>query len=114
MLYSAQTNGFYHLSVHGDAIPADAIEITDEQHAALLNGQSIGKVIAADAAGHPVLVDPPPAPPPDHEALRRAAYREVSDPLFFKWQRGDATQGEWLAAVAAIKARYPGDILTGQ
>jgi hypothetical protein len=41
------------------------------------------------------------------EALRKAAYREESDPLFFKWQRGEATEAEWIAAVNAIKARYP-------
>jgi len=44
---------------------------------------------------------------PDIEALRKAAYREESDPLFFKWQRGEATEQEWLASVNAIKARYP-------
>jgi hypothetical protein len=41
------------------------------------------------------------------EAKRIAAYRNESDPLMFKWQRGEATQQEWLDAVASIKARYP-------
>jgi hypothetical protein len=41
------------------------------------------------------------------EAKRIAAYRNESDPLMFKWQRGEATQQEWLDAVANIKARYP-------
>jgi hypothetical protein len=41
------------------------------------------------------------------EALRKIAYREESDPLFFKWQRSEATEAEWIAAVNAIKARYP-------
>ncbi len=41
------------------------------------------------------------------ETLRKAAYREESDPIFFKWQRGEATEAQWLAAVAAIKTRYP-------
>ena len=63
MLYSKSTNGFYHPAIHGDNIPADAVEITCEQHAALLAGQSAGKIIAADADGFPVLQDPPPAPP---------------------------------------------------
>lgn len=40
------------------------------------------------------------------EANRAEAYRTESDPLFFKWQRGSATEQEWLDAVAAIKARY--------
>lgn len=38
---------------------------------------------------------------------RVEAYRAESDPLFFKAQRGEATQQEWLDAVAAIKARLP-------
>lgn len=41
------------------------------------------------------------------KANRADAYRNESDPLFFKWQRGEATQQEWLDKVAEIKARYP-------
>ena len=41
------------------------------------------------------------------EALRRSAYREEADPLFFMSQRGEATTAEWEAKVAEIKARYP-------
>ena len=55
----------------------------------------------------PLPADSAPVPAPDTEALRKAAYREESDPLFFKWQRGEATEAEWIAAVNAIKARYP-------
>ena len=59
MFYSKQTGGFYDTAIHGDNIPADAVEITDEEHQALLAGQSNGKRIVADAAGRPVLADPP-------------------------------------------------------
>ena len=48
-----------------------------------------------------------PAPGPDIEALRRAAYQVEADPLFFKAQRGEATQADWLAKVEEIKARFP-------
>jgi hypothetical protein len=41
------------------------------------------------------------------EAQRAKAYRNESDPLFFKSQRGEATHQEWLDKVAEIKARYP-------
>ena len=37
---------------------------------------------------------------------KRAAYAAESDPLFFKWQRGEATEQEWLDKVAEIQARY--------
>ena len=38
---------------------------------------------------------------------RRAAYEAESDPLFFKWQRGEGTEQEWLDKIAEIQARYP-------
>lgn len=41
------------------------------------------------------------------EALRREAYQKLSDPLFFKWQRGEATKDEWLTVVSQIKDWYP-------
>lgn len=41
------------------------------------------------------------------EAARRAAYEHTSDPLFFKWQRGDGTREEWEGKVAEIKAANP-------
>lgn len=40
------------------------------------------------------------------ESFRREAYLNESDPLFFKWQRGEATQQEWLDKVAEIKQRW--------
>jgi hypothetical protein len=43
----------------------------------------------------------------EQEALRKAAYIAESDPLFFKYQRDEATKEEWLAKIEEIKARYP-------
>lgn len=63
MFYAKSTNGFYAEAIHGDSIPDDAVEITADEHQALLEGQSQGKLIQADASGHPVLVDPPPPTP---------------------------------------------------
>lgn len=60
MFYSKQTGGFYTREIHGDNIPADAVEITTEEHAALLAGQGQGKLITADGDGRPVLQDQPP------------------------------------------------------
>jgi hypothetical protein len=60
--------------------------------------------------------DPEPTPPtPEeiatqqslkNEQLRAEAYRNESDPLFFKAQRNEATMEEWLAKVNEIKSRY--------
>lgn len=38
---------------------------------------------------------------------RASAYRIESDPIFFKSQRGEATQAEWLAKIEEIKNRFP-------
>jgi hypothetical protein len=43
-----------------------------------------------------------------NEQLRAEAYRNESDPLFFKWQRGEIEKQVWLDKVAEIKARYTG------
>lgn len=40
------------------------------------------------------------------ESNKKQAYREESDPLFFKWQRGEVTQQEWLDKVEEIKQRW--------
>jgi len=52
--------------------------------------------------------------PPDPEALketyrqsRAAAYATEADPLFFKWQAGEATKAEWEAKRAEIRQRFP-------
>lgn len=54
----------------------------------------------------------PPAPTPEEKAemvrmQRQSAYQAEADPLFFKYQRGEATEQEWLDKVAEIKARFP-------
>jgi hypothetical protein len=66
-------------------------------------------VLDAIADGQPVL-DPPAPPAPtkeQQEAARQAAYQLEADPLFFKYQRGSATEQEWLAILAEIKQRFP-------
>jgi hypothetical protein len=41
------------------------------------------------------------------DANRKAAYEQEADPLFFKWQAGEATEAEWKAKRDEIKARFP-------
>ncbi len=59
MFYSKSTGGFYDRAIHGDKIPTDAVEISDTEHAALLDAQSQGKIIQADKDGKPVAAEPP-------------------------------------------------------
>ena len=57
--YDKKTNGFLAQGVN--LIPEGAINITDEYHQQLLNGQSQGKQIIADKTGNPVLIEPQPS-----------------------------------------------------
>ena len=41
------------------------------------------------------------------EYARRRDYGVTADPLFFKYQRGEATEQEWLDAVQAVKDAHP-------
>ena len=41
------------------------------------------------------------------EQARHAAYIASADPEFFRWQRGSGSEGEWLAAVEAVRVAYP-------
>lgn len=43
----------------------------------------------------------------DQKQNRLTVYEQESDPIFFKWQRGEGTQQEWLDKINEIKVRYP-------
>jgi len=59
MYYSKSTGGFYSLDIHGNNIPPEAVEITTEDHSALMLAQSEGKQIVADDNGNPIAINPP-------------------------------------------------------
>lgn len=66
--------------------------------------------VSVGAAGDLSVVLVAPDTPPtrdEQEAARRAAYVLEADPIYFMSQRGEATEAEWLAKIAEIKARYP-------
>lgn len=80
MLYS-KTEGFFHRDIHDESqIPHDAIEISDELHQALINGQCEGKIITSDKHGFPILVNPP-APTAEElkERANAAIIREIEE-----------------------------------
>jgi len=92
-------------------IPAGAIDAptpnVPEGQRAKWNGQWVFEDIPQP---EPEPEPPEPTPEEKAEALRmekQYAYQTESDPLFFKWQRGEATEQAWLDKVAEIKARYP-------
>lgn len=56
LFYSASSQGFYD-DKYNPVIPNDAVEISIEQHQALLNAQAEGKVIGIGKDGRPVATD---------------------------------------------------------
>jgi len=102
-------------------IPLDAVEITDEEHASLIEGQSNGKLIDFDEAGRPFLAEqalPPPLTVEQIEAQRLAAYADPvagSDRFFAEVSRmqamgeagWEALRDQGAVRYAEIKAEYP-------
>ena len=43
----------------------------------------------------------------EHKSNRQSAYTQEADPLYFKWQAGEATKEEWEAKRAEIRQRFP-------
>lgn len=113
MYYSKKTGGFYMAEVHGDSIPADAVEITRERHAELMDGQGRGLVIAPGRGGFPELQEPAPLTLEQVLMLRQAAYAVESDPLKNEAEFNAIKGGTkpdysaWLAKVEEIKQRLP-------
>ncbi|BAF89576.1 hypothetical protein AZC_3578 [Azorhizobium caulinodans ORS 571] len=65
--------------------------------------QLLGKVYdpRTGTFSDPVLTDE------EQRRLRQIAYQAEADPLFFEWQRGEATEEQYRAKLAEIRARYP-------
>lgn len=73
-LWSPSTGHFYHLGVHGNAVPTDAIPVTDRRHRELLDGQGQGRAIRAGKSGKPELA---PAPRATRELLLGRAIADI-------------------------------------
>ena len=96
------------LNEGGWLIPAYAVTVAPPQFPVGKIPQWDGsKWVVVDLPAPPQPPEPPAPYEPTSEQMRLAAYRNESDPLFFKWQRGEGTQEAWLAKIEEIKARYP-------
>ena len=63
-----------------------------------------------DGVFAPVEADPAEALAAEltkQRAARQVTYTAETDPLFFKWQAGEATEAEWLAKREEIRTRFP-------
>lgn len=55
--YSASTGGFYVPGIHS-IIPDDAVDVSQNEHAALMAAQSAGEKIQPDSKGRPTAISP--------------------------------------------------------
>ena len=53
--YNSKNNGFYDSNIND--VPANSVEISNEEHSQLLEKQSQGFLIKSDANGYPVAVE---------------------------------------------------------
>lgn len=97
-------------------IPAGAVDIAPPVipmgKRAKFNGASF--VLENIPAPAPEPEPVPPSPEQIAQAVanaRQMAHAREADPIFFKWQREEATKEQWLAKVEEIKARYPDGVL---
>ena len=79
LYYAKSTGGFYVSFIHGSAIPSDAVEITEEEHAELLAAQSNGCTIQADHDGRPVAVKRPEPSLGERRVLLCASIDQAAD-----------------------------------
>lgn len=109
LYYAHSTGGFYNTEIHPE-LPADAVEITTQQHESLLVAKNSGQLLEMQD-GAPVARAKAPELLAAEAALRvdvlrQEAYRREADPLFFQWQRGEADEQDWLDKIEEIKQRY--------
>jgi hypothetical protein len=104
--------GVYLVPAHATTVPVPAVPAgrqaiwaNDEWTVQLITAPYVPQTPIAPPSAAPALE--PVTPKLTTTQLRAAAYQYESDPIFFKWQRGEATQADWLAAVAAVKTRFP-------
>lgn len=113
--YSQQTGCTYLASMHAGKMPPDAVEISEDHYRETIASPAHGKIRAHDAAGLPILIDPPPPAPLTREQIEALRLRAYADPLTgsdrhfaeaIRLQVMGATTEEIDAAKAAGAARY--------
>ncbi len=101
IFYSPSQRGFYSVEINGDNIPADVVEITVDEHAALIAGQAAGQRIVSGAGGKPMLADPPEptdAELADSARAQRDALLRASDWVALRaMETGTPVPAEWAA-----------------
>ena len=110
--YSPSTKGFYDKQIHGDNIPNDVIEISDQYHSELLEKQSEGYNIVFH--GNNVITEK--VIPTEIELANTYKYDRISeypdmgdqlDMLYHDIKDGKLDSGQWIKSIEEIKTKYP-------
>lgn len=97
----------YDSIIHEGDIPKDAIEVSDELFWQTINeNDGVWSLVDGEIVKLPLPAKTPEQIAEENKANRLEAYRSESDPLFFKYQRGEIDKQEWLDKVLEIQARY--------
>lgn len=105
IFYSKSTGGFYAHEIHGDSIPQDCVEISQDEYVGLLQEQSLGKCITAGEDGYPILVGTPVVL--SYADLRAREYPPMSNYLDGVVKGDQAQIDKYIADCLAVKAKYP-------
>lgn len=105
MYASKSTRGFYDPGIHA-SMPADAVLLPTGLHAALMAGQSAGKVIIWDEGALPFLADPE-LPTTDQVWLKIKAERDRRKDL------GVLVAGHWFHSDAASRIQQLALVIMG-
>ncbi|MFC5372894.1 phage tail assembly chaperone [Brevundimonas faecalis] len=81
--FAPSTNAFYDLAVWSAPLPADAVQVSAEDYAAMLAAEATGLRRMADADGRPVAVAPPP--PTSAELADQARRRRDAEVTAWRW-----------------------------
>jgi hypothetical protein len=87
--YSPSTGCSYLPSVHGDNMPNDVLEITEEVYLAVIGNPAPGKIRAHDKQGMPYLIDPPVVVPDPAAQERKWRDAELSSVMWLRERHRD-------------------------
>lgn len=104
-LYSKSLGCTYLVGLNS-GVPADAVEISEEVYQQVIARPLPGKVRGHDAAGLPILIDPPAPAPLTREQIEARRLRAYADPLigsdrYFAEAQRESLLGNAEAAEAA-------------